>query len=248
MAEDLENPPLVQLRAAGRRVGERWLFRDLTVSLRVGDFICLRGANGSGKSVLLRCLCGLEQLDEGELFSGGEAVADGQMPRFRRRVMYVAQRPHLLGATLRESLAEASSFRCAHFGDLGEFGDSSSSDQLDEVLASVDRTADFADLQAERMSGGELLLAALAQAITLAPDALLLDEPTAALDDTTRMLVERRVSAWLQASPKRAVAWVTHDVAQANRLANQSWALAQGRLTVSPASPASPASPGTEAH
>lgn len=222
MEELSDKTPAWGLRKAGRRVDNRWLFRDLTLAINPGDMVCLMGANGSGKSILLRSLCGLEPLEDGELLRRGQPVLDQEMPAFRREVLYVSQRPQLLGATLRQSLSEAMSFRVS--------ADSPTDRDINSVLSSLRRPAEFADQEAEHMSGGELLLATLAQAMTLDPSVLLLDEPTAALDDATQQLVEERLVDWLEEDRHRALVWVTHDPQQAARLTPNLWRLADGQL------------------
>ena len=58
---------LIQCSQLGRRIGDRWLFQDLTLSVRAGDRIGIVGPNGAGKSTLLRCLAGDDSPDEGQL-------------------------------------------------------------------------------------------------------------------------------------------------------------------------------------
>jgi cobalt/nickel transport system ATP-binding protein len=158
------------------------------IDLRIerGERVVLLGANGSGKSTLLKLLDGIVSPSGGTMRAMGRdisAVAGGQDAyRFHREVGLVFQDPdiQLFSATVRDDVA---------FGPL----------QLglpkDEVRATVDRAlaqmeiTHLADRAPFELSGGEKKRAAIASVLSLGPEVLLLDEPTAALDPRTKWVL-----------------------------------------------------------
>ena len=173
------------------------------------------GATGAGKSLLLRSLALIDGLDAGELRWHGETIRASQVPIFRSKVVYLHQTPTLFEGTVEDNLrlpfslkvhADASYDRGAVLSLLGSLG-------CEESLLARSH---------EILSGGERLLVALVRALQLDPTVLLLDEPTAALDRDTATHVESLLNRWSDDKPtERATVWVTHDHAQARRVAHQ---------------------------
>ena len=180
---------------------ERLAIGDLDeVSLEVapGEIVCLSGASGSGKSRLLRAVADLEP-HGGEVWLAGRAQSMLPAHRWRRRVMLVPA----------ESLWWSDR--------VGEhFPDGIEDDDLDAL--GFDRQV--LSWQAGRLSSGEKQRLALLRGLSRQPSALLLDEPTANLDE----LMTRRVEDWLMVKVRNAgwpVLWVAHDKAQIARVANR---------------------------
>jgi putative ABC transport system ATP-binding protein len=92
------------------------------------------------------------------------------------------------------------------------------------------RAPDFLDKLASDLSGGEAQIAALVRVLQLAPDVLLLDEPTASLDPASARSIEALVSAWFDADAERACIWVSHDLEQARRVATRHLTMNAGVL------------------
>ncbi|MHB8958822.1 MAG: energy-coupling factor ABC transporter ATP-binding protein [Candidatus Limnocylindrales bacterium] len=158
------------------------------IDLRIerGEQVVLLGANGSGKSTLLKLLDGIVGPTGGSMRAMGRdvaAVAAGQDAfRFHREVGLVFQDPdiQLFSATVRDDVA---------------FGPLQLGLPLDEVRAAVDAAlaqmeiTHLADRAPFELSGGEKKRAAIASVLSLGPDVLLLDEPTAALDPRTKWVL-----------------------------------------------------------
>lgn len=179
--------PVFQLRGIRYRYAGRHLALDgLDLEIYPGEQIALLGANGSGKSTLLRLLDGLIAPTEGAMTAFGEpiaAIASGQGAfRFHRQVGLVFQDPdvQLFSATVLDDVA---------FGPL-QLGLSPAevTERCDEALSLMGaqhlaRRAPF------ELSGGEKKRAAIASVLSLRPEVLLLDEPTAALDPRTKWVL-----------------------------------------------------------
>lgn len=100
-----------------------------------------------------------------------------------------------------------------------------------DLLARAGKPASFLDKSATELSGGEAQIVALVRVVQLAPQVMLLDEPTAALDPQSAAAVEQLVTDWFDASPDtRACLWVTHDHGQARRMCDRQLNMERGVL------------------
>ena len=219
-------PLILEAKRISRRHpdGRPSLLDDVSLAIRGGVRLAVVGDSGSGKTLLLRAMGLLDALDRGEILWKGRAIAPAMVPRFRRQVLYLHQRPVLLGETVENALRQPFTL-AAHRGR------SFDRMRLLEALASVDRDASFFSKRAGELSGGEIQLTALLRAIQLEPAVLLLDEPTASLDPKTTHSAEKLLVQWVNQRPEeRALAWVTHDEAQAGRVAQRVLRMQAGRL------------------
>ncbi len=169
------------------------------------------GPNGAGKSLLVRMLHGLVDPTSGQLlFDGHPLTAD-----LRRKQALVFQKPVLL----RRSVSANIDFVLKSRGKPRANRDA----LLDRVglLAHADRPA-------RRLSGGEQQRLAIARALATDPEVLFLDEPTASLDPSSTQSIERIVRQVMVEGVR--VVFVTHDIGQARRLADNVVFLANGRL------------------
>ena len=196
--------------------GKRTVLEDVTCRLPEGAS-CVAGPSGSGKSSLLRLLDRLADPASGTVRHQGEDVRERDPLELRREVALVPQLPALLDGTVADNLSYAAS--------LG--GGSPDVPRLLE-LAGLD--AGYADRDAARLSVGEQQRAMLARALATDPGVLLLDEPTSALDEAARDAVEATLRDLLQRLGISLVL-VTHDLAQARRMADWVVRLDEGTLS-----------------
>ena len=190
-----------------------------------GAGVAIVGPNGSGKSTLLRLLALLERPSEGEVRLGGVVVAGGKVGRagaaVRRSITLVEQRPVLLRGTVRENL---------------EFGLQVRGVRRLEVNRRVERTAAQlgigALLQRKRheLSDGEVQRVAVARALAVEPDVLLLDEPASSADRAAAQTLYRALAEERARRPL-AVCLASHQLEDAYRWADDVRALAEGRLS-----------------
>ncbi|MEZ6069763.1 MAG: ATP-binding cassette domain-containing protein [Pirellulales bacterium] len=217
---------MISAQNAGRRGDhDRWIARGINLTLREADRIAVVGPTGSGKTVLLRALATLDSLDEGEILWQERPVANADVPQFRAAAVYLRQRPAVFDGTV-ETICGAP------FGSASTGTSGFDRDQVVAQLATVSRSADFLGQDVRDLSGGETQLVALMRALQLAPTVLLLDEPTASLDDATTSQAESLIAQWFaESATSRAYIWVTHGRAQAERVATTQWQMQDGRLT-----------------
>ena len=200
------------------------LINSIDFAVRSGDRLGIVGGSGSGKTVLLRALAALDSIQSGQLLHEGQTLSGGLVPEYRTRVVYLQQRPTLFEGTVEANLRkpfELTIHRNRAFNR----------DKVVGWLERLDRDARFLDKDQQNLSGGELQIAALIRAIQLEPRALLLDEPTAALDANATAAVERLVNQWTEQTAGAAFVWITHDVAQAKRMCKSIYRMNAGELT-----------------
>jgi len=168
----------LQIKGVAITAGGRTLVHDLTLDLRGGEFLAILGRNGSGKSLTLHALAGLNPLSEGKVLLDGENLA--RMPRRR-----IAQRLGLLLQDREESLS-LSALESALIGRHPhlKFWQRESPDDLAIAQAALRRVGlgDFSRRGVSTLSGGEQRRAAMASLLTQQPQIYLLDEPTNHLD------------------------------------------------------------------
>ncbi|WP_431819375.1 ABC transporter ATP-binding protein [Burkholderia sp. F1] len=205
---------LIDARGVTRRDAKsgKTLLAPTDFSLPAGMRVAVTGPSGSGKSVLLRALALLDPLDGGRVLWRGKPIRRSAIPRYRRSVAYLRQRPAQTDGTVESQLRYP--YSLAVYRDVAF--DRARAEQL---AARAGRGADFLDKRASELSGGEAQIAALLRVLQLDPDVLLLDEPTSALDPDSTRAIEALVGAWFDAAPDaRAYMWISHDPAQAARI------------------------------
>jgi putative ABC transport system ATP-binding protein len=219
-------PALVEARDLERRTPDsrKHLLREISLSIQAGERLAIVGATGSGKTLLLRSLALLDPIDGGEVLWKGNPIEASDIPCYRSQVIYLHQRPALIGATVEACLRQPFSLRTHRVGAYKR-------DQAVALLESLDRNGEFLSKACRDLSGGERQLAALVRAMLLDPAVLLLDEPTTALDATAVVAAEALVHAWItESADARAIVWVTHDARQVQRTADRVVTMQSGQL------------------
>ena len=224
--------PLLPVEARGLiyRAGGRNLIDGLDLTLTAGPLSVIMGPNGAGKSLLLRLLHGLLTPNSGEIRWHG-VLAEGDA--VRRRQAMVFQRPVLLRRSVRANLDFALRVHARNGGRLGHRAEGRAGRRIraarrDELLRHVGLSS-RARQPARLLSGGEQQRLALARALITEPELLFLDEPTASLDPSATAAIEGLVREAHTAGTK--ILFVTHDIGQARRLADEVVFLNHGRVT-----------------
>ena len=199
----------VEFQVAGRRI-----ISGISTTIQRGPRTVLLGANGAGKSVLLRLCHGLLLPTSGTITWYSPEVPGGP-----RRQAMVFQRPVLLRRTALGNVAYALKLAGVPMAERA--------DRALEALRKVGLDA-HADRSARVLSGGEQQRLALARVWALRPEILFLDEPTASLDPGATNEIENIILALHEAGTK--IVMVTHNLGQARRLADEILFLHQGRL------------------
>jgi putative ABC transport system ATP-binding protein len=215
----METPRLfLEATAVGRKKpggGAAWLLRGVSLEVRTGDRIALVGPSGAGKTLLLRALALIDPLDEGAIQWHGADIPTHAIPAYRRQVMYFPQRPALFEGSVESNLLRPYALHAQR-------GRKFDRTRILKFLEILGRLPSFLEQSSRDLSGGEAQIVALIRGLQLDPTILLLDEPTASLDDRAARAVEGLINQWLAEAPDdRALIWVSHNREQADRVATR---------------------------
>lgn len=192
----------------------RRLLDGVTDHIHEGHATALVGPSGSGKTTLLRTLNRLAEPTTGRVLLRGTDVRELEVHQLRRRVGLVGQRPVMLSDTVADEVRVGRR----------DVGDATVRELLDRVALHelpLDRST-------TGLSGGEQQRLALARALAVEPEVLLLDEPTSALDPAAATAVDEVVRSLVRDG--LSVVIVTHDLDRAAELTHDALVLDRGRL------------------
>ena len=170
------------------------LFNELNINLEKGEILAVIGPSGCGKTTLLRCICGLEELDSGKILLNGADIT--KIPAEERGIGLLFQKP-----VLYPHLTVSGNLSLASFNN------------HDKALVEVG-LPNFEDRDVDTLSGGEGQRVALARALLANPNVLLLDEPFSALDLDMSIKLINDVRALLKDRSCSAIL-VTHNIEEA---------------------------------
>jgi sulfate transport system ATP-binding protein len=209
----------IEVRGVEKRFGDFTALDDVSLTVDDGALTALLGPSGSGKSTLLRIIAGLETPDAGEVLIGGSDITSS--PARMRGVGFVFQHyapfKHM---TVHDNVGFGLSVRKRPKQEIGA--------RVKELLALV-RLEGLADRYPSQLSGGQLQRMALARALAVEPQVLLLDEPFGALDAQVR----GELREWLRRLHDEihvTTIFVTHDQEEAMDLAKQIVVMNAGRI------------------
>jgi phospholipid/cholesterol/gamma-HCH transport system ATP-binding protein len=200
--------PAVSIRDLSTRFGEVWIHRGVTLDIAPGEMVSLVGGSGSGKTTLLRQMIGLLTPTQGEILLFGQPLFGGGVARetaLRRRFGVLFQQGALFSAfNVYDNIAFP-------LRELKAFDEDVIHDLVLLKLAMVELLPRHGQLMPAELSGGMIKRVALARALALEPELLLLDEPTAGLDpDRSDSFV--RLVRTLGEELGLTVVLVTHDL------------------------------------
>jgi putative ABC transport system ATP-binding protein len=215
---DSSLPVVLRTERLGRTVAGRAIVQDVSIEVRQGDVLAIVGPSGAGKSSLLRLMNRLDEPTSGTFAVEGRDYRDIPPRDLRRRVGMVMQTAYLFPGTIAENIRFGPEQRGERIGD----------EAIDELLQQVGLDG-FAPRTVEHLSGGEAQRVAFARALANSPSVLLLDEPTSALDDVAKHGIEMLVREVVRARSLTCII-VTHDLAEAARLADRVLVLEAGKV------------------
>ena len=215
----------IQIKNVAKTFGDYQALHDINLTISDREFMVLLGASGCGKTTLLRIICGLETATTGEVWIGGRRV--DHLPPKDRGIAMVFQNyavfPHL-----------------TVFENIG-FGLRMQKLPNEDVTRRVERVAELMHIEmllkrySGELSGGQRQRVAVARALAMEPDVILMDEPLSNLDALLRMEMRAELKGVLAESNTTAV-YVTHDQVEAMSMADRISVMHKGKI-VQAASP-----------
>jgi ABC-type methionine transport system ATPase subunit len=210
----------LEIKGLYKSYGDAVILSDLNLIVEPGKVMALIGPTGSGKTTLLRLINLLEEPSKGGILYDGQnamSLSGKELQKLRRRMAMVFQKPVMFKGNVRENVSFG--LRMRRRGD---------SRKVEEALRAVELSG-YENRDANTLSGGETQRIALARALVLEPEILLLDEPTANLDPNSATAIDKLLQSL--SVQKTTVILATHNMLQCQRLANCVAVLQGGRIT-----------------
>lgn len=218
--------PIIRFRGVTKSFGQNAVLRSVDLDVRRGEVLVILGGSGTGKSVSLRQMNGLDHPDEGRVLVEGLDITDlpeEELVPVRRKVGMLFQ-----GGALFDSMSvfENVAFALREHTPMTE---EEIAARVHEVLSFVNLGPDVCGLLPSSLSGGMKKRVSLARTVSLKPDVLLYDEPTTGLDPVTSMTINRLIVDLNKRLSTTSVV-VTHDITSALFVADRIAFLKSGRF------------------
>lgn len=203
--------PAIQLYRVTKNYQKIEALKSVDLEVSRGEHLTIVGPNGSGKTTLLKIMACLIKPTSGELYFNGIRIDNSNRASYREKGTMVFQQPVLFNTSVYNNMAYGLKVKGLSKTEIDQ--------KVNEALELV-KLQDFNSRHANQLSGGEKQRVSLARAIILDKEVLLLDEPTANLDPTSVTIIEETITA-LKEHPEKTVITATHNMFQAERLADK---------------------------
>lgn len=227
-AEEDGSASVLAVEGLHKSFGSQQVLNGISLTVNRGETLAVLGRSGTGKSVLLRLIIGLEKPDSGSVRIHGQDIAGmalDQIGEIRKKMGFLFQH-----AALYDSLTVGQNVAFPLLHHKKEMSKSERSDRARELLAEVGMEGNLAKMPSD-ISGGMQKRVGLARALALEPDILLLDEPTAGLDPISSAEIDDLVLK-LQEEHHMASVVVTHDLHSAKAIADRLALLNEGNVVI----------------
>jgi len=218
-----ERIPLIEFKNVSKRYDGHAAVSELNLTIYQGEFFVLVGGSGSGKSTPLRMINALTEPTDGDVYFNGRRIKDYDIRPLRHRIGYVLQQIALF-----PTMTVAQNIEL--MPDVLGWDKAQRKARASELLELVGLSpAQYQSRYPHELSGGEQQRVGILRAIAAKPDILLMDEPFSALDPLARASLQETVSL-IHKKLGTTIVFVTHDMAEALKLACRIGVMHQGRL------------------
>ncbi|MHA2495758.1 MAG: ABC transporter ATP-binding protein [Candidatus Hodarchaeales archaeon] len=195
--------------------GDTQILSNVSFQAREGSIFLIFGPSGCGKTTLLRIINGLDEMTSGDIILGGQSIHDVHQLIWRKECPLIFQEPRLFDGTVEYNIRFAAEYHQIPV-------------VVEQLLEAVELEG-FAGKDVSTLSGGQKQRVSIARALALQPKVLLMDEPTASLDDDAKLVIEDLIKSLVQKRGVTAVL-VSHDIDQVERMAQSSIVLDRGKV------------------
>ena len=227
-SEEDVSAPIVAVNSLRKTFGSHMVLNGISLSVNRGETLAVLGRSGTGKSVLLRLIIGLEAPDSGSISIYGlniVGLAIDRMSEIRKKMGFLFQH-----AALYDSLTVAENVAFPLLHHRKDMHRSERNERVKQLLDEVGMEGNLEKMPSD-ISGGMKKRVGLARALALDPEILLLDEPTAGLDPISSGEIDDLILT-LQRERRMASIVVTHDLHSARTIANRLALLDQGNVVI----------------
>ena len=195
---------------------------DISLSIDKGSFVVVLGHNGSGKSTLAKLIVGLLEKSSGQIFFDDEEITKKNIKNLQTKTALVFQNPdnQFIGATVEDDIAFGLENRQVPHNQMQE--------EINKFAESVGML-EYLDKEPINLSGGQKQRVALAGALILRPEILILDEATSMLDPKGKATVRKIIDKIHKENPDLTIISITHDIDEA-LLCDKVFILSKGKL------------------
>jgi phospholipid/cholesterol/gamma-HCH transport system ATP-binding protein len=222
----MESDPIV-VKGLKKSFGEQQVLKGVDLSVAKSEILSVLGKSGTGKSVLLRLMIGLERPDSGSILMNGKEVTNlemGPLNEVRKKIGFLFQEAALYDSL---TIAENVAFPLERNTQLSE---AERNDKVRQLLASVGLDKDLEKMPSD-ISGGMRKRVGLARALALDPEIMLFDEPTAGLDPITAAEIGKLIQKLRDERHTTSIV-VTHDMHAAHHFSDRLVMLKEGNVLI----------------
>ena len=198
------------------------VLQDFNLEINEGDFLCVVGTSGSGKTTMMKMINGLLTPDKGELLISGKNIKDEDIISLRRKIGYAIQGnglfPHMTAAE-----------NIGYVPKLEGADDKTIDGIVDKMLKLVGLSADVKEKYPDELSGGQQQRVGLARAYANSPLILLMDEPFGAVDSITRYQLQKDLKE-IHKATNCTIVFITHDIQEAFKLGTHILVMDEGKI------------------
>ena len=218
--------PIISITNLYKSFGEKEVLKGINITVQDGENLVILGRSGSGKSVTIKCLVGLESADQGEIKIFDQEITNlnnDQINEIRVSIGFMFQ-----NGALYDSMSVRQNLRFTLKHHTQNLEESDIENKINEALESVG-LAEAIDKMPAELSGGMKKRIALARAIIIKPKIILYDEPTSGLDTITSREISELILS-VQKKYKTSSIIITHDMACAKTTGNRILILQEGQI------------------
>lgn len=213
---------IVEFKEVEKSYNKKTVLHNFNLKMNRGDFLCVVGTSGSGKTTVMKMVNGLIRPDRGEVLILGEPLAKKDMISLRRKIGYAIQGnglfPHM---SVKDNIAYVPNLEKRSKIDIEGI--------VNEMLALVGLPPDIKHRYPDELSGGQQQRVGIARAYANTPDILLMDEPFGAVDSITRYQLQQDLKS-IHKKTECTVMFITHDIHEAFQLSTHILVLDQGKI------------------